>query len=278
MTNLLRKPGAGLLVSILVTTVLFSCSTVRSSSASVIYSHNVKDSFELYVNLPDGYSSGNSYSVVFYVDANLKSGKELRRQIAIDSNRSRLQQVIFVGIGHIGNYRAKRRRDLIPPVMKNATTYRSSDPYYGQAHNFYAFLTTELVPFVNDHYPNNGRFSFIGHSFGGLFGFYCFTKPSPVFKNIIAMSPSLWVNNDNFFTAEEQLWRSGVRERNVTLFHSCGSAEWMNRVLSSSRRMRDIVQKRYYQGLNYTYLEHQGENHNGVVPVSLQYVISNVDF
>lgn len=267
-----------LIVAFLLLSGLSSCSTVRSSSASVIYSSNVKDSFELYIDVPDDYNRSTNYSVVLYVDANLKSGKELRRQISLDSNQSKLHDVIFVGIGHIGNYRSKRRRDLIPPVMKNATTYRSDDPYYGQAESFYQFLTTELMPYVNNHYPNNGQYSFIGHSFGGLFGFYCFSKPSPVFKNIVAMSPSLWVNNSNFFNAEEQLWRSGIRERNVTLYHSCGSAEWINRVLSSSRKMRDILQKRYYRGLKYIYSEHEGKDHNGVVPVSLQYVISNIDF
>lgn len=258
--------------------LLFSCSTVRSSSASVIYSGNVKDSFELYINLPEDYKISNQYSIVLYVDANLKSGKELRRQVSLDSNRSRLHDVIFVGIGHVGNYRAKRRRDLIPPIMKNASTFRSSDPYFGQAHAFYDFITGELMPYIKEKYSTNGQFSFIGHSFGGLFGFYCFTKPSPVFKNIIALSPSLWVNDNNIFVAEEQLWRSGIRSREITLYHSCGSAEWANRVLYSSRRMKAILDKRRYDRLKYIYTELEGKNHNGVVPVSLQYVISHIDF
>jgi hypothetical protein len=109
---------AFLIISILI----IACSTVSSPSTKLIYSKYVKDSFELYIDIPKDYVKDKSYSVVFYMDANLKSGKELRRQIHIDSNRLKLRNVIFVGVGHIGDYRVLRRRDLIPPVIKGNDT------------------------------------------------------------------------------------------------------------------------------------------------------------
>jgi uncharacterized protein len=116
----------------------------------------------------------------------------------------------------------------------------------------------------------------MGHSFGGLFAFYCFTQPVQPFKNIIAMSPSLWVNNNNFFEAEMEFYQHKGKT-DVLLYHACGSGEWINKVLYTSRKMRDTLKTRNYQGLKYIYAEHQGKDHNGVVPVSLEYVLQNID-
>ena len=256
---------------------ILSCSTVRSSSAQVIYSQHVKDSFELYIDLPDDYNRSKKYSVVFYMDANLKSGKELRRQIHLDSNRSKLSDVIFVGIGHIGNYRVLRRRDLIPPLVKENDIVESKDPNYGHADKFYLFLTKELIPFINKQYPNNGEYSYIGHSFGGLFGFYCFTKADQPFKNIIALSPSLWVNNNNIFPAEENFYNDISHKRDLVLYHSCGTGEWINKVLSTSRQMKNILNKRGYKQLRYIYHEFPGQDHNSSVAFALEDVLKRVD-
>lgn len=256
--------------------LLIACSATRSPSAKTIYSQHVKDSFELYIDLPQDYKKGSNYSVVFYMDANLKSGKELRRQINLDSNMRKLGNVIFVGIGHIGDYRVLRRRDLIPPVIKGNDTMQSKDPEFGHADKFYLFLTSELIPYVNEHYPNNGKYTFMGHSFGGLFAFYCFTKPGQPFKNLIAMSPSLWVNNNNFFESEMRFYKYQLKT-DVLLYHSCGTGEWINKVLYTSRKMQDTLNTRNYPGLRYIYSEHEGKDHNGVVPVSLEYVLQNID-
>jgi predicted alpha/beta superfamily hydrolase len=256
---------------------IISCSVTRNTSARVIYSGFVKDSFELHVDLPKAYKKGNNYSIVLYMDANLKSGNELRRQIKLDSNKAKLSNVIFVGVGHIGDYHSRRRRDLIPFVLKGSDTIPSEESLYGQAEYFYQFLTKELMPVINKEYPNNGKYTYIGHSFGGLFGYYCLIKPQPVFRNIIAMSPSLWVNNSNFFQHEALFSTMNYKRDSVTLFHSCGTGEWINKVLYSSRRMSDILNKRTYPNLKYIYKEFEGKNHNGVVPVSLEYVFQNIN-
>jgi predicted alpha/beta superfamily hydrolase len=185
--------------------------------------------------------------------------------------------VIFVGVGHIGDYHEKRRRDLIPFILKGNDTIPSDDPVYGQAEKFYQFLTKELMPLINKEYPNNGKYSYIGHSFGGLFGYYCLLKPKPVFRNIMVLSPSLWVNYSNFFLHEESFSKENSNLTGITLYHSCGTSEWINKVLYSSRRMRDVLNKRNYSGLKYIYAEHQGKDHNGVVDPSLQHVIQHID-
>lgn len=252
-----------------------SCTTTNQGAASHIYSKNVKDSFELYVDLPEGYKPDTGYSVVFYMDANLKSGNELRRQIRLSENKERLSKVIFVGIGHIGNYRILRRRDFLPPEISRGTISQSTDPEYGHAESFYNFLEDELIPFIAETYPNNGRHTLIGHSFSGLFAFYCLLKPSPLFTNYVAISPSLWVNSSDIFEWEEK-FNATNNSLKATLYHSCGTGEWANRVLSSSRKMKQVLKDRNYEGLNYIYAEHKRKTHHATVPVSLEYVLRNI--
>ena len=39
-----------------------------------MYSKNVKDSFDIYINLPKSYSPNKTYKAFYYLDANIKSG------------------------------------------------------------------------------------------------------------------------------------------------------------------------------------------------------------
>lgn len=252
-----------------------ACSAPRDKSVPIIYSKAIGDSLELYIHMPPNYSKNGDYSVVFYLDANLKIGNELRRQIRLKENQEKLKNVIFVGIGHIGDYRELRRRDFIPPIIKNKDTIFDEDPNFGKADKFYAFLRQELIPYISRKYPNNNKYTLIGHSFGGLFAFYCLMKPNAIFQNYIALSPSLWVNDNNFFEIQKNLQHLDISPKGV-LYHSCGSLEWINKVLYSSRRMKDTLLKRNYIHLKYHYLEYEGEGHNGVVPVSLEDVFKKI--
>jgi predicted alpha/beta superfamily hydrolase len=258
--------------------LIISCSNTTNKSVNAIYSYHVKDSFELYVDFPPNYSKDSNNSIVFYMDANLRMGKEIRKQIKLDKNKVKLENVIFVGVGHIGNYRKLRRRDFIPPIIENGRIVSDNDPDFGHGEDFYKFLTIELIPYINKKYPNNGYYSFIGHSLSGLFSFYCFMQPENPFKNHVALSPSLWINHNNFFELEKEFKRSSKGSLNVTLYHACGTREWANKVLTTSRKMHEILIYRNYPGLNYIYQEHQGKAHNGVVPVSLEYVLNALNF
>jgi predicted alpha/beta superfamily hydrolase len=257
---------------------IISCTRHRNPTVPAIYSNFVKDSFELYIDLPPGYQPNqDQYAVAFYMDANLKMGQEIRRQIKLAENAENLKQVIFVGVGHIGPYRKLRRRDFIPPMLKNQVAEPGHDENFGHADVFYQFLVLELIPYIRLHYPNSGQYSLIGHSFSGLFAFYCMYQPNPVFKNYVALSPSLWANYYNIFEYEARLSQS---QKNIsgTLYHACGTGEWMNKVLSTSRKMNKKITDGSYPQIQYIYQEHPGKNHNGVVPVSLKYVLENLKF
>lgn len=277
MTNVTSKLCLKLLPCLVLITLVNGCLSPLKEKQPTIHSTYVNDDFEIYIDLPPGYSPDSSYAVAFYMDANLRLGGQLRHQIRLKENAQNLSKVVFVGIGHTGNYRFQRRRDFIPPNMENGKVVQSKAVNFGHADDFYKFLTLELIPHISEQYPNNGNYSYIGHSFSGLFAFYSMTQPQQVFRNYIALSPSLWVNYDNFFEIESAFSHS-TPTLSTYLYHACGTREWANKVLSSSRRMKDTLDNRAYTGLSYEYVEHPGEGHNGVVPVSLGYILKNTEF
>ena len=82
-----------------------------------------------------------------------------------------------------------RDHDLTPTVV--ADQARS-----GGAAAFLSFLKTELVPYVNQHYPANGTNLVHGHSYGGLFLIYALLNEPALFDGYMILDPAMsWDNH-----------------------------------------------------------------------------------
>jgi predicted alpha/beta superfamily hydrolase len=252
---------------------LSSCSSNSQPPTFTVYSNEVKDSFDIYVTLPKGYQKSGNYSTVYYLDASIKSGKRLRELVAAYPD-SLTRQMIFVGIGHRGNFHVKRRRDFIPPELKNGVVLSGTDADYGHADRFYEFLTNSFIPFIESRYAVNKQRTFIGHSFGGLFGFYCLFKKDRAFEKYIALSPSLWTNQYNIFEYEAA-YHKAETSLPVYLYLSAGGSENFNYILQGNGKMKALLDDRKYKGLHFETAIHPGKTHNSQVPVSLAYLLKN---
>lgn len=257
--------------ALLLSFTLLSCGQrISTPPTAVIYSAIVKDSFEIYITLPSKIDTTKQFSVFYYVDANLKSGKKLRELITKPEFSNKVSKTIFVGIGHIGDFHVLRRRDFILPTINNGDTAGLSSTY-GQIENFYQFLKTELMPMINSSYntdPNNN--SILGHSLGGLFAFYCLFKNDTLFKNIYALSPSLWVDNYVIYKFN-RLTQDSRNKKN--LYFSCGGLEIFNRIKTGTNEMKLFLQKQNYPDLSYKYEIHSGKTHNSQVESSLDIIL-----
>jgi predicted alpha/beta superfamily hydrolase len=238
------------------------------------HSKNVKDSFDIYISLPDGYDTGTvSYPVIFYMDANLKSGQEFRKIIYNERQKGKSLNAISIGIGHFGNYRELRRRDLITPFVKAAgDSLISGEDNFGHCEEFYRFLQHELIPFIKKEYRCDSNRSWVGHSLGGLFAFYCLFKKQPLFKNYVALSPALWINYNNIYDFEKK-YHEQSPALNATVYLCAGSWERLNKILTSAREMKKHLDERKYAGLHLVYKEYEGETHNSEVPVALAEIL-----
>ncbi|HEU4472830.1 MAG TPA: alpha/beta hydrolase-fold protein [Flavisolibacter sp.] len=242
-----------------------------SPQARHVYSEIVKDSFELYISTPASYDSTRPYGVVYYCDANLKSGKLLREMIKEDQYASMVSKTIFVGVGHIGDYHVLRRRDFIFSSIKGRDTANTGQGY-GQTERFYRFLKEELIPMIDVTYrTNRENNSIVGHSLGGLFVFYCLFKNDSLFRNFLALSPSLWVDHYGIFSFDKLASSLTTPKR---LYFSAGGLEVLNRIKRGADDMANYLDAKNYSNLTYRYQVHKGETHNSQVEHSWKYLLT----
>ena len=258
-------------ISILLIICFISLSCQRyTAHNNVIYSQSVNDSFEIYISIPPTYDSNKSYDVIYYCDANLKSGKLLRELIKKKEYAAKVNSIIFVGIGHKGDYHVLRRRDFILPQIENGDTLAAS-VNYGQVEKFYQFLKSELIPSINSTYnTNSNNNSIVGHSLSGLFVFYCLFKNDSLFTNYYALSPSLWVDYYSIYKFNKL--KSGIASPK-NLYFSTGSLELLNRIKSGTDQMEEFLETEAYKNLTFMYEVHKGETHNSQVEYSLKYIL-----
>lgn len=111
-----------------------------------------------------------------------------------------------------------RDRDLTPSSLPN-------EPRSGGAPQFMAFLKTELIPYVNQHYPSNGVNLVHGHSYGGLFLTYVIANDPTIFDGYLILDPAMWW--DNFLVAktlEEKLPSTPTKGKAVYIAGRSGQA------------------------------------------------------
>jgi predicted alpha/beta superfamily hydrolase len=276
--------GVKFILVVIVALALFhTCPAQQLKTDSFnVYSNQVRDSFTVRVSFSSSFNNTARYSSVYYLDADITSGNDLRSLLAEPSINARLGKTLFIGIAHKSiprklKYPKLRSRDFIPPSTRNGKIVTSAKVSQGHADLFYAFLTTELIPLIQHRFNVNNSRTIIGHSLGGLFVFYCLFKKDQSFKNYIALSPALWVNRFNIFTYEQQ-YRLKSKRLNSYLYFSTGTREVFNVILPGTRRMKKVLQQRKYEGFRFDYFEHEGKKHFSQIPVSLSYVLTQIDF
>ena len=241
-------------------TAQFKTNTTRT------YSVNVKDSFDIYTSLPAGFNPSQTYKVVYYCDANLKSGNLLRNKLATTDYNATLNDCIFIGIGHIGNFHVLRRRDFILPFINGKDTIPKNESY-GQVDKFYAFLKTELIPSVNSRFKTySDSNSIIGHSLGGLFAFYSLFKSDDLFRKYFALSPALWI--DKYAVYRFNHIQQGF-PYNKFIYFTAGSKETLNRILKGGKKAKKFLDEKHYSQLNYEFEIHRKHTHNSAVGPAL---------
>ncbi len=244
--------------------LFFSCSSASTETHFKITSKEVGDSFNIQVSLPENYSTSKNYELIIYLDAGLKSGKQMT-----DLIQQKKKDALLVGIEHIGKYQQLRRRDFIPAHIKKGDTYYSDNKDYGQAEKFHSFLKKEFIPLLKKKYNiSKKNKTIIGHSFGGLFVVYACFKEDNLFDNYIAISPSLWANYQNIWDFERAYYKNN-KSLDSKLYLCAGSLEVLNLVLYNVNIFYNHIEKRTYKNLKLQKNIFKGYAHNPVVKVAV---------
>ncbi len=105
----------------------------------------------------------------------------------------------FIVVGITSPYNEKldyaRNNDLLP-VIETKESIDRYGKYSGNADNFFNYVSTEVIPYVDSNYRTLNNRIAIGHSLSASFILYSFTKNPELFNNYIAISPNLAYDND----------------------------------------------------------------------------------
>jgi tetratricopeptide (TPR) repeat protein len=111
-----------------------------------------------------------------------------------------------------------RTRDLTPTKPKDAGKEAATS---GGADRFLKFIETELIPQVEKTYRTHPYRVFAGHSLGGLLAVHAFATHNDLFNAYIAVSPSLWWDNEIAIRETEEFLK-GHEAVDRTLFITLG--------------------------------------------------------
>lgn len=227
------------LIIALIATLFTSCKKEILFEKKLTQEFNIQSAtthatYKIQVGMPCVYDPANiKYETIYVLDgeSDFSAVADQCRKIAACKG---VQNVVVVGIGY-GNDRAK---DYTPTKTENGD---------GGAEHFLKFIKSELIPKMESEYAvdtvRKSR-TVLGHSFGGLFAAYAFTKHNDVFGNYIILSPSIWYDNEVVLQYEQDT-RSANKEKKQLVFMGIGELE-------NSGRMQAPFEA-FYQRLNNNY-------------------------
>jgi predicted alpha/beta superfamily hydrolase len=153
-----------------------------------VYSNVLKQNRPVEVYLPKEFETepAQRYETLYVLDGdwNTKIVVDIvnfMRQVGF------MPPVIVVGVPNvIDEHGNTRDHDFTPTVVV------ADRPQLGGAADFLSFLKTELVPYIDQHYPTNQVHLVHGHSLGGLFLMYALLHEPALFDGYVILDPAMW--------------------------------------------------------------------------------------
>ena len=168
-------------------------------------------------------------------------------------NNGDFPPMIIVGIA---NYKDDRTNDLSPvPLTTNQYIYGTKS---GGGKLFLKFIKDEVIPFVNKDYKTSNEKILFGHSLGGLMSVYCLFMYPELFNNYIAVSPSLWWENEFMMQKADSLFKI-KNYTNKNIFISDGTEDPNFKFVP---KFDSLLQKNKQSGLEHKYTTYKNETHN----------------
>lgn len=157
-----------------------------------IESSTLKETRRINVYLPPGYAAAEAtrYPVLYMPDGGLQEDfPHIASTIDVGIRAGEMRPLILVGIEN-----TERRRDVTGPTEVEED--RKIAPRVGGSAAFRGFIRDELMPEVRKRYRGTDETGIIGESLAGLFIVETFFLEPELFDTWIALSPSLWWNQE----------------------------------------------------------------------------------
>ncbi len=188
--------------------------------------------YDYVVTLPFGYAANpdRKYPVLMYTDTpqsvNLITGMHRR----LRSGERGLEDAIIVGLGYAVGDTAEfsRRRDYTPTThgdIDAASDMPGRPVAYGEAEAYRQHLKAEVFPELERRYRiDPARRTYLGHSYGGLFGTHVLLTDPAMFQKYVLISPSLWYDR-RLMIARERGYSMSHKDMPAQVYFMIGGEE-----------------------------------------------------
>lgn len=251
--------------------------TLEETESHTLWSEYVGDYYLIEIAFPYSYDpDSGSYPLVLITDGNMNFPIVLGARLMMEFEG--VTPAIIASVSYMSREEAfaKRFRDFTPTNLAQAPVCQAETYSCGGAENFLEFMTGELVPFLEDHYPvDTGNVTFTGHSLGGLFGAWVLVTAPESFQNYLIGSAALVWDNELVYTLEEQYHESGgtlparVYLATGSLEDDPGNPFETLSAVKNQQRFTELLQSRNYSDLTLTSELIDGETHMSVIPALL---------
>ncbi|WP_020603788.1 alpha/beta hydrolase [Spirosoma spitsbergense] len=176
--------------------------------------------------------------------------------------------MIIVGIA---NYKDERTNDLTPVPLATNNSLGATKSVGGKL--FLKFIKDELIPFINKEYKTTNEKILFGHSLGGLMSIYCLLMYPELFNDYIAVSPSLWLEDEYIIKEAEALFKI-KNYINKNIFISDGTEDPNFKFVA---KFDSLLQKNKQSGLEHKYATYKNETHDSqlikAIPDGIRFII-----
>lgn len=189
--------------------------------------------------MPDGGPQEDFPHVAATVDAAIRAGQ--------------MRPLIIVGIEN-----TERRRDMTGPT--EVAEDRKIAPRVGGSAAFRRFIQRELFEQVDARYRSNGERAIIGESLAALFVLESCIGPEALFSTCIALSPSLWWNNQALLRATPELLKAQPRQPMRIVFASADE----DTIAPLTAKLAEVLRAAPAAGLSWHYEPHAELRHDTI--------------
>lgn len=131
----------------------------------------------------------------------------------------------------------------------------------GGAKEFLAFLKSELIPYIESHYPANGVRSIHGHSYGGLFLFYVLMNDPALFGGYVVLDPAMgW--DKHMFDAIVDAKLPTIPGKGLAFYVATRTGQPYERMGMAG--LKPIFERRAPADLHWRIVQYPGETHDSL--------------
>jgi len=254
------------LITILITLLIFQLSAVLEIEKKsiilgekiTIHSDILNEERTFLINLPENYKeSQDSYPVIFQIQGSetlfLKDCGTIRY---LNQWKGANPHIIVVNI-LFTNY----RRDIFPIKVPHI-------PNTGGSDNFISFISSELIPYLEENYRLSDYRIIHGQSNTGMFSIYAFLSRPDLFDACIAASPSVGQGNNFMYKITDSLLtQNQFKENSLYITHALDDP--LSGIVGDALPgFLEILKNKATTGLDWYYKEYSTGGH--CPPISLE--------